>query len=77
MPVSKQFYFRPISTKFTETQYWTEWIFYKVETTVRFFTDEAMTKFSHEKEMTFEQVPYNPTWDGTLGDVYTLIIQAM
>lgn len=66
-------YFRPVSTSITEAQYNESGILYNITTTVRFFTDEAMTKLAYEKVLSFEGVPYEPEWDGLLGSLYELI----
>lgn len=75
MPTSIPLFFRPISTSITEAQYNESGILYNITTTVRFFTDEAMTKFAYEKVFSFEGVPYESTWDGILGELYSLIIK--
>lgn len=47
-------HFRPVETKITEAQYNESGVLYNIETKVRFFTDEAMTKLAYEKEFRFE-----------------------
>lgn len=66
-------HFRPVSTSITEAQYNESGILYNITTTVRFFTDEAMTKLAYEKTFSFEGVPYEAEWDGLLWSLYELI----
>ena len=70
-------YFRPVETKITETQNNDAGIYYTIETKVRFFTDEAMTKVAYEKDFVFERVQYNRDWDGILSDIYILVNQSI
>lgn len=73
MANSISIHFRPVETKITEAQYNESGVLYRIETKVKFFTDEAMTKFAYEKDFIFDSVPYEPSWDGILGELYQLI----
>jgi hypothetical protein len=70
-------HFRPVETKITEAQYNAELVLYRIETKVKFFTDPEMTKLAYERDFVFDSVPYNPTWDGILGDIYALITKSI
>lgn len=62
---TKAYYFRPVETKIVEQNY-SEVPLYRVETKVNFYSDEAMSKLSHQKDLVFENVPYNDGWAGIL-----------
>lgn len=66
-------HFRPVETKISEAQYNESGALYRIETKVKFFTDEAMTKLAYEKDFVFDSVPYDTSWDGLLGSLYALI----
>lgn len=76
MPASKQYYFRPVETKIIEVSY-NPVPMYRVECKVNVYSDAEMIKFSYSKDVAFDNVPYSPTWDGILSDIYTLINTAL
>lgn len=73
MPNSISVHFRPVETKITESLYDSTGAFYRIETKVKFFTDEAMTKLAYGRDFVFENVPYELTWDWILAELYELI----
>lgn len=75
MPASVPLYFRPIDTFIKEVSRENDIVLYQIVTNVNFYTDELMTNLAYSKQYTFNDVPYNETWDGILGEIYGLIIQ--
>jgi len=73
MSASISLYFRPVDTFIKETSRTQEWVFYQIVTTVNFYTDEAMLNLAYTKQYTFDNVPYNSSWDWILQDLYTLV----
>jgi len=73
MTNAKTLYFRPISIHYIEEG--REWGIptYTIFVKVAYFQDEEQTKKAFEEDKTFERVPYNPTWDGSLATIYSLI----
>ena len=73
MSSAKTMYFRPIAIHYIEEG--REWGIptYTIFVKVAYFQDEAMTEKVFEEDKTFEKVPYNPTWDGSLATIYSLI----
>ena len=74
MPATTNFYFRPTSITISEHSYG-ETPTYRIHALVSFFYDEEMTKPSHNREFDFENVTLNPSWETSLGDVYSLILK--
>ncbi|HMS91384.1 MAG TPA: hypothetical protein PKC87_04145 [Candidatus Absconditabacterales bacterium] len=46
---------------------------YTILVKVAYFNDTEQTQKAFEEDKTFEKVPYNPSWDGSLATIYGLI----
>ena len=70
---TKTLHFRPINTQYIEEDRVSGLPTYTIIVKVAYFNDAEMTEKVFEEDKTFEKVSYNPTWDGSLATIYSLI----